>query len=186
MTQGYHNAQTTVIFVFRIQDKCWNRSEFGVHIKWVELNWNDGGKLCEQSCCCVLNLKGWRNWNIFQLGFRNTECKWWRLGASDSIGYEVGSVALTGNYRSWRSVRNSSSLTFDPHWSEVWRVNGLKIASTSVYYIKIPYFMYSRDRLKKQLHSELVLFLYWIAHVEFPISVLSYPESFSENFVSEM
>lgn len=117
MTKDYHNAQTTVIFVFRIQDKCWNRSEFGVHIKWVELNWNDGGKLCEQSCCCVLNLKGWRNWNIFQLGFRNTECKWWRLGASDSIGCEVGSEALTGNYRSWRSVRNSSSLTSDPHWS---------------------------------------------------------------------
>lgn len=81
----------------RIQEKCWNRSEFGVLIKWEELNWNDGGKLFEQSCCCALNLKGWRNWNIFQIGLRNTECKWWRLGASDSIGYEVGSVVLTGN-----------------------------------------------------------------------------------------
>lgn len=35
--------------------------------------------------------------------------------ASDSLGYEVDSVVLTGNYRSWRSVRNSSSLSSDPH-----------------------------------------------------------------------
>lgn len=41
--------------------------------------------------------------------------------------------------------------------------------------------MYSRDRLKEQLHSKLVLFLYWMAYVEFPI-----PESFLNNFVSEM
>lgn len=115
---------------------------------------------------------------------RNIECRWWKLGASDSPGYEVGSVVLTGNYRRWRSVRNTWSLTSDPHWSEMWRVNGLKIGSTFVSYLKLPYFMYSRDRLKEQLHSNLVLFLYWMAYGEFPIS--DCPESFSNNFVSEM
>lgn len=57
MTQYNHNVQITVILLpgLRIQDRCWNRSEFGVHIKWEVLNWNYRGKLCEQSCCCALN-----------------------------------------------------------------------------------------------------------------------------------
>lgn len=145
-----------------------------------------------------ITLKWWEiMWTVLLLWFKperlnvtETHFKW-DLGtdnisdeASDSLGYEVGSIVLTGNYRNWRSVRNSSSLTSDPHWSEMRWVNGLKIASTSVSYIKRLYFIYSRDRLKEHLHSKLVLFLYWMAHVEFPIS--ESPQSFSNNFVSEM